>query len=382
LVLWILLHQGDENMRQILIGLLAVASLVWMTGCGSERLAGSDPSGSHGPVEPESGTPVETALAGTVTISASIAGSAADADGDGLGDNHSDQLPATPALVSAGVDASGGGGSNGTKRPHIEWDITSLSGPVAEAEVLLHTSHGSVDRLDTYFFAVQTDGNGTLEDSDFESPAAQIPGVVMPAAGDPGDQGTFSFDVTDYLNDAIASGYDFFSVQGRVDENLAGGGFKRGLQIRTTCNCNEFAKHPKLIITLVTEITIDIKPGSDTNPVNCRNGHGVIPVAILSTDTFDATAVDHTTVCFEGAGETHINKKTGEPRRHEEDVDGDGDLDLMFHFRQEDTKLDCNSTAGTLTGQTFDGLAVTGTDTIRMIQGGDGPEPKGTDQPR
>lgn len=369
-------------MRQTLIGLLVLVSLVWVIGCGSERPAGPDSPGNLVPVETEDGTPAEPAFTGTATISASVAGSAADADGDGLGDNHSDLLPATPGLVSAGVDASGGGGSGGTMRPHIEWNITSLPGFVAGAEVLLHTWHGSVDRLDTYFFAVQADRNGILENSDFESPAVQIPGVVMPVTGKPGDAGTFTFDVTDYVNDAVANGYDFFSVQARVDEDLAGGGFKRGLQIRTTCNCNEFAEHPKLIITLQTEITIDIKPGSDSNPVNCHNEHGVIPVAILSTDTFDATTVDHTTVRFEGASETHIDKKTGEPRRHEEDVDGDGDIDLMFHFRQEDTNLNCNSIEGTLSGQTFAGLAVTGTDTIRMIEGGQAPEPKGIGRPR
>jgi len=39
------------------------------------------------------------------------------------------------------------------------------------------------------------------------------------------------------------------------------------------------------------------------------------------------------------ASETHVDKKTGESRRHEEDVDGDGDTDLVFHFRLSDTDL-------------------------------------------
>ena len=117
-------------------------------------------------------------------------------------------------------------------------------------------------------------------------------------------------------------------------------------------------------------LSIDIKPGSDPNSINCRNAKQVIAVAILTTDTFDATTVDHTTVSFEGATETHVDKKTGEPKRHEEDVDGDGDMDLVFHFRLGSTDLTCKSTAGTLLGDTFEGQGITGTDSVRMVRGG------------
>ena len=90
-------------------------------------------------------------------------------------------------------------------------------------------------------------------------------------------------------------------------------------------------------------------------------------MTILSTDDFDALTVDHTTVTFEGASETHVNKKTGEAIRHVEDVDLDGDMDLVFHFRLGDTALTCESTEGTLTGETYDGMSIEGSDSIRMI---------------
>lgn len=118
-----------------------------------------------------------------------------------------------------------------------------------------------------------------------------------------------------------------------------------------------------------TEIAIelDIKPGSDPNSILCGNDRGVIPVAVLTNADFDATTVDHATVAFEGAGETHTTK--GEPKRHEVDVDNDGDIDLVFHFSLGDTSLNCESTQGTLTGLTFDGQVLVGSDAVRMIGG-------------
>jgi len=62
-----------------------------------------------------------------------------------------------------------------------------------------------------------------------------------------------------------------------------------------------------------------------------------------------------------------VNKKDNRPRRHEEDVDGDGDTDLVFHFRLGETTLTRDSTEGTLTGETFDGQSIEGMDMVHMI---------------
>lgn len=111
-------------------------------------------------------------------------------------------------------------------------------------------------------------------------------------------------------------------------------------------------------------VLTDIKPGSEPNAINCHNQGTLITVALMTTERFDATTVDHTTVSFEGATEIHINRRTGVPQRHEEDVDGDGDMDLVFHFMLADTTLTCDSTEGTLTGETYDGMQIVGTDSI------------------
>ncbi len=76
-------------------------------------------------------------------------------------------------------------------------------------------------------------------------------------------------------------------------------------------------------------VPIDIKPGSFPNSIN-PDKNGVIPVAILGTATFDATQVDPDTVQFGPDGATKMHKKA-----HLEDVDGDGDTDMVLHFRTD-----------------------------------------------
>lgn len=112
-----------------------------------------------------------------------------------------------------------------------------------------------------------------------------------------------------------------------------------------------------------------IKPEEDPNSVNCNNPEAIITVAILTSADFDATTVDQTTVVFEGASETHVDQTTGQPHRHQEDVDGDSDIDMVFHFRLGDTDLDCSATLGTLTGQTTSGMIIQGSDSLRMVGG-------------
>jgi hypothetical protein len=111
----------------------------------------------------------------------------------------------------------------------------------------------------------------------------------------------------------------------------------------------------------VEEVAIDIKPGSFPNTINPKST-SVIPVAILTTDTFDATAVDPLSVQFgpNGATETH-NKG------HIEDVNQDGEPDLVLHFRTQATGIQCGDTSASLTGETFDGDAIQGSDSIKTV---------------
>ena len=104
-------------------------------------------------------------------------------------------------------------------------------------------------------------------------------------------------------------------------------------------------------------VTVDIKPGNDNNNVNPRS-KGVIPVAILSDAGFDATTLDVSSLSFGPDGATTAHSG------HIEDVDDDGDDDLMLHFRTRDTGIS-NSTLGLcMTGFTESGIPVAGCDGV------------------
>ena len=108
-------------------------------------------------------------------------------------------------------------------------------------------------------------------------------------------------------------------------------------------------------------ISIDIKPATFPNSVNPQS-NGKIPVAILTTDSFDATAVDPTTVLF---GATGI--EAAPVQSAAEDVDGDGDIDLVFHFVTQETGITCGNASASLTGTLFSGVRIKGSDAIETV---------------
>jgi hypothetical protein len=89
--------------------------------------------------------------------------------------------------------------------------------------------------------------------------------------------------------------------------------------------------------TGITTIDIDIRPYCNKNCINL-DIKGLVPVAVLTTDDFDAATVDPATVEFAGA-EPVCWRLT--------DVDHDGDDDMIFHFRIQELNLDQDSTEAT-----------------------------------
>ncbi len=108
-------------------------------------------------------------------------------------------------------------------------------------------------------------------------------------------------------------------------------------------------------------VQIDIKPGGSPNAINPR-AQGVIPVAIVSTSTFDATTVDPASVRF-GLAAAPARNGTGQV----EDVNGDGLNDLVLHFDTQATGIACGDTSAALTGRTSSGVAIQGSDSIITV---------------
>lgn len=113
-------------------------------------------------------------------------------------------------------------------------------------------------------------------------------------------------------------------------------------------------------------VEIDIKPGSWPNTINLGS-NGVIPVAILTTETFDATSVNPSTVQLEGLG-VAVRGKSEKLLANEEDVDEDGDIDLVMKIETENLEPGAwQSGPIVLTGETYDGQAIEGWDDIIIV---------------
>ena len=113
------------------------------------------------------------------------------------------------------------------------------------------------------------------------------------------------------------------------------------------------------LMTPWAAVTIDIKPGSDRNSINLKS-KGVIPVAILTTPDLDATTVDAETVRF--------GPDQAQPTQYAlEYVDGDGNLDLILHFRTQDSGIAPGDTSAMLVGWTYAGGLFVGLDSVRTV---------------
>jgi hypothetical protein len=116
---------------------------------------------------------------------------------------------------------------------------------------------------------------------------------------------------------------------------------------------------------------IDIKPGSAENPINLRS-RGVIPVALLGEASLDVTQLDVDTLRFGRCGfvearPAHDLGDTRRTRKHVEDVNGDGHVDLVTHYRQSEAKFVAGDDEACLVVNNLNGAPLLGIDAIKIV---------------
>ena len=106
-------------------------------------------------------------------------------------------------------------------------------------------------------------------------------------------------------------------------------------------------------------IEIDVKPS-----INLKS-NGNVPVWVLSSDAFDPSTLDLSSVRLAGAPIRARNN--GTLMASHEDVNGDSRADLVLHFQTHALSLTNASTEATLTGVTTTGRCVSGTDAVKIV---------------
>jgi len=125
---------------------------------------------------------------------------------------------------------------------------------------------------------------------------------------------------------------------------------------------SQFSRRSQVqVVDVGRRVQVDIRPGSRWNRLRPQS-RGVLPVAILSSETFDATDFDPLTLRL-GPGEASVFRG----RARFQDVDGDGLLDLVVGFRIAATAIDCGDREAVLHGIAMDGVPIYGSDAVFPI---------------
>ncbi len=189
------------------------------------------------------------------------------------------------------------------------------------------------------------------------SPFPMNGGAITPTAMATSQDGTLLY-VADYSIGAVS----VFSVASTgVLTEVTGSPFSTG---QGTALESLTAFPPKACLQTVA-VEIMIKPtAAPPVPINPK-AKGKIPVAILSTPTFNAlTQVAPSSLTF---GHTGTEASLAFCGAGGEDVNGDGLLDLVCHFNSQQTGLVAGDTLAILEGTTVAGIKLTGSEAIRTV---------------
>lgn len=307
-----------------------------------------------------------------------------------------------------------GTGPNGdvfrTDNGGISWEVTGVLGGVSYVTSILEASDGSIyagtshtgqifrttdsgenwtecspgeGLLDIYCMMESSDGyiytgtsnggqifrtndSGTNWDCvvDLEGPSVIIFSLIEASDGNIYAGTSYGiYKSSDGLTWEYESTGPYYEVSSLLELNgylYAGTGIRDGILIGDFWS----AQLPEPII-----VDIDIKPDDYPNPINLGS-LGVTPVAILSTEDFDAITVDPATIEF--VGSYVAMKKKDKYMAHAEDVNFDGLPDLMLQIVTTDINPDLlvegdGLLYAVLTGTTYDGQSIEGRDEVIII---------------
>lgn len=145
-------------------------------------------------------------------------------------------------------------------------------------------------------------------------------------------------------------------IDGILGGDQAYAGFSAG-----TGSYSNYYEMPDILSWEFPQMEIDVQPDSDDNAVNVDH-MGVVPVAFITNDDFDALQLDVSTIAFGPAGApiAHV-------RAHVEDVDGDGDMDLLAHFRVERAGIGATDQEVCVTAETLAGASYRACDNVTIV---------------
>ena len=283
-----------------------------------------------------------------------------------------------------------------------EGQTATISGTVSDADsdtVALSASIGSVTNNGdgTWSWSLATDdgpadgtgvtisgddGNGGTADAAFTvivNNVALDASVSAADSGLVGDAICFTLGATDVSDADQAAGFTYaidWDGDGTVDQTVSGTdglgvdhtfatGGSTTVIVTATDKDGGTSSQVSHTIELIQPVSVDVKPGNSKNNVNAKS-QGKIAVAIYTTDDFDASTVNADSVQLAGVSADHYEL---------EDVDNDGDLDLVLHFETQ-AILDALGLALSsgdevdvevgLTGETIDQVMIEGTDFIHF----------------
>jgi hypothetical protein len=146
-----------------------------------------------------------------------------------------------------------------------------------------------------------------------------------------------------------------YGLDGRIDEVAI---WNRALSQEELAELYNSRAGKRIGDLLPKTVTVDI---SFPNSINPRS-KGKTPVAILSTEGFDATTVVVNSVRFGLTG-----TEAAPLMSSVEDVDGDGRTDLQLHFSTNALGIVCGSVSGKLTGKTASGGSIIGSGELKTV---------------